>query len=108
MAKNKVTTGIHNEPDSFDRDPKTMKSRKNGKQKELKSMKLPKQKDACKRPGYIISKLNHSQELKYGDTSIVVPARCRRGQLKIGDQSKLKLMKGIQVVDIKAKSIPKK
>lgn len=108
MAKNKVTTGIHGEKDSFERDLKTMKSKKNSKLKELKEQKLPKKKDSLKKPGFIISKLNYSQDVNYGDEKIVVPARCRRGQLKVGDVSKVSIVKGISVVSLKGTSVLKK
>lgn len=98
-TKNKVTTGIVGEAESFDLNPKSMKDESDKRKKKLKEMKKEPMADDLTHPAWIISRLPQAVTLSYGGEAIMVPARTPKGKLFVRNSRMLgKLPKGVQVL----------
>ncbi len=85
-------TGIRGDKDSFDNRP-------NRKRKVLDSLKKQPMEERPTHPVWLISRLPQACVISYGGESIMVPARCPKGQLYVDNGRLLgKLPSGIMTV----------
>jgi hypothetical protein len=106
--RNEITTGIAGEPDSFDKDIKTLKTKVGSKKEELMALKKAPLGDKVTHPAWITSRLPQACPVSYCGETIMIPARCPKGKLFVRNSRMLgKLPKGVIVVPAPEKMVKK-